>query len=44
MAKKAPPQNDDEETDLIDVPYADTEEEFLKNAEKAWREKHGEHK
>lgn len=26
---------------FIDVPYADTEEEFLKNAEKAWLAKHG---
>ncbi len=29
------------EQTTIDVPYADTEEEFLKNAEKAWRAKHG---
>lgn len=26
----------------IDVPDADTEEEFLKHAEKAWLKKHGE--
>lgn len=41
LARKAPLIQVSNDEELIDVEDADTEEEFLKNAEKAWMEKHG---
>lgn len=41
LARKAPLIQVFNDEDMIDVEDADTEEEFLKNAEKAWLEKHG---